>query len=249
LEEIEMSTEFPKAIHEKLKYYIYLYIDPRDGRIFYVGKGNCNRAFAHLNEQSEKSKEIKIRDMRAEGYEPRIEILVHGIETDEEARKIEASVIDLIKIENLTNSIRGYEAREFGRMSVEQIIATYAAEKANIVDAIVLININKTFRYGMQRIELYDATRSAWVVGDRKDRAHYALAIYQGIVQEVYEIKGWYPNNSTLNSRKEEPNVDDEERYEFVGRIADSKIRNRYLYKDVSDHVGGQNPIRYVNCP
>jgi len=243
-----MVTEFPRSIHDKLKHYVYLYIDPRDQNVFYVGKGNANRAFAHLTEESEKEKVRRIRDIRADGLEPQIDILIHGLETDEAAKKVEASVIDLLRIGNLTNIVRGYESREFGRMSAEQIVATYAAEKATILDAVLLININRTFRYGMPKIELYDATRSAWVVGDKRDRAKYALAVYQGMVQEVYEIKGWYPNNSTMNSRKpEEPNVDNE-RWEFVGRIAEPLVRSRYLYKDVSEHVGGQNPIRYLNC-
>jgi uncharacterized protein len=243
-----MVTEFPKSIHDQLKYYVYLYIDPRDESVFYVGKGNGNRAFAHLSEQSEKAKVARIRDIRAGGLEPRIEILVHGLETDEIAKKIEASVIDLLQIGNLTNLVRGYESREYGRMPTEQIVATYAPEKAQLVDPVILININRTFRYGMPKVELYDATRSAWVVGDKRDRAKYALAAYQGVIQEVYEIKGWYPNNSTLNSRKlEDPEVD-QDRWEFVGRVAVPAIRDRYLYRDVSEYVGGQNPIRYVNC-
>jgi hypothetical protein len=68
------------------------------------------------------------------------------------------------------------------------------------------------------------------------------------MIQEVYEIKGWYPNNSTMNSRKADDPEVDQERWEFVGRIAEPQTRNRYLYRDVSEHVGGQNPIRYVNC-
>jgi hypothetical protein len=243
-----MVTEFPRSIHERLKHYVYLYIDPRDDSVFYIGKGNGNRAFAHLTEESEKEKVLRIKDIRGEGFEPRIEILVHGLETDEVAKKIEASVIDLLRIGNLTNIVRGYESREYGRMSTEQVVATYAAEKAQLRDPVILININRTFRYGMPKMELYDATRSAWVVGDKRDKARYALAVYQGMIQEVYEIKGWYPNNSTMNSRKADDPEVDQERWEFVGRIAEPQTRNRYLYRDVSEHVGGQNPIRYVNC-
>jgi uncharacterized protein len=242
-----MVTEFPKAIHSKLKHYVYLYIDPRDDSIFYVGKGNGNRCFAHLSEDSEKEKVGRIRDIRGHGREPRIDILIHGLESDEAAKKIEASVIDLLGIDTLTNMVRGYESREYGRMSTDQVVATYAAEKVQITDPVLVVNINRTFRFEMPAMELYDATRSAWVIGDRKEMARFALAVYQGTVQEVYEIKGWYPNNSTMNSRKPEDSPINEERWEFVGRIASPDIRRRYLYKDVSDYVGGQNPIRYVN--
>lgn len=243
-----MITEFPKSIHEKLQHYVYLYIDPRDESVFYIGKGYGNRAFAHLCEESEKDKVLRIRDIQKNGLEPRIEILVHGLETHEAAKKIEASIIDLFGIANLTNILRGYESKDYGRMSVQQVIATYDVAKADIAEPVLLININRTFRYGLAPIELYDATRSAWVVGDRKAQAKFAFAVYQGIIQETYEIKGWYPNNSTMNTRKSEETDIREERWEFVGRLADSSIRNKYLYKDVSDYVGTQNPIRYVNC-
>jgi len=241
-----MINEFPKPVHEKLKYYVYLYVDPRDDTIFYVGKGNGNRAFAHLNEESDKEKVKRIRDIQNGGLQPRIEILVHGIEDDETAKRIEASVIDLIGIDKLTNLQRGYESRSYGRMSLEQIIASYAAAEVEISDPALIININRTFRYGMPEIEMYDSTRSAWVIGDRKTNAKYALATYQGIVQEVYEIKGWFAANSTLNSRKKE--AENTERWEFVGKIAANEIRNKYQFRDISKYLGTQNPIRYVNC-
>jgi len=242
-----MISEFPLSIHDKLKYYVYLYIDPRNNEIFYVGKGNRNRAFAHLKEESEKDKVKRIREIQQENLEPKIEILIHGID-DETAKRVEASVIDLIGIAKLTNIQRGYETKEYGRMSLEQIIATYSVDEIDILDACMIININQSFRFGMAAIELYDATRSAWVVGERKDKARYGLAVYQGIIQEVYEIKGWFKANSTYNSRKPEQIAVLEERWEFVGRIAEDDIRTKYRYKDVSKYMGMQNPIRYINC-
>jgi hypothetical protein len=39
-------------------------------------------------------------------------------------------------------------------------------------------------------------------------------------------------------------------RWEFVGKIADEAIRNRYCGRSVADYFpkGAQNPILYVNC-
>ena len=42
-----MQRFTPKVI-ERLKYYVYVYIDPRNDRPFYIGKGKGNRVFAHL---------------------------------------------------------------------------------------------------------------------------------------------------------------------------------------------------------
>jgi len=240
--------EFPAPIQDKIKFYVYLYIDPRNDEIFYVGKGRGNRAFSHLREKTKSEKNFRIRDIQSDGFQPRIEILVHGLDDESTARKIEASIIDLLGIDNLTNIQSGYESREFGRMSTEQLKAIYGATKVTIREPAILININKSFRYVMSPVELYDATRSAWVVGTNREKPSLAFAVYQGIIQEVYKIASWFPNNTTLNSRKTPAEDPRDERWEFVGRIADDSIRKRYRYNDVSDYMGPRNPINYVNC-
>jgi hypothetical protein len=53
----------------------------------------------------------------------------------------------------------------------------------------------------MTESELYDATRASWKVGNRRSEAQYALAVFEGIVREVYEITAWMPSGSTFNSR------------------------------------------------
>ena len=241
-------NEFPPSIQDKIKFYVYLYIDPRTDDIFYVGKGRGNRAFSHLRAKADNEKNRRIRDIQNDGLQPRIEILVHGLDNDLTARKIEASIIDILGIENLTNIQSGYESREFGRMSTEQLKAIYGATKVIIQEPAILININKSFRYGMSPVELYDATRSAWVVGRHRERPTLAFAVYQGIVQEVYKIAHWFPNNTTFNSRKTPDKNPGDGRWEFVGQIADDSIRKRYRYNDVSRYMGPRNPINYVNC-
>ena len=41
---------FVPGASEKIGFYVYLLIDPRDGVVFYVGKATENRCFAHLAE-------------------------------------------------------------------------------------------------------------------------------------------------------------------------------------------------------
>ena len=49
---------------------------------------------------------------------------------------------------------------------------------------------------------LYDATRGIWRVGERRGRAELAMAVYQGMVKEVYVIGEWYPAGTTKTSKK-----------------------------------------------
>ena len=247
-----MITTFPTNIHSKLLYYVYLYIDPRDQSVFYVGKGKGNRAFAHLYDTSEHAKSLKIAEIRRNNLEPIIELAVHGIEDVETINRIEASIIDVYGIHNLTNIQRGYHAREFGRMTLEQVVATYAAKEANVTDPVLAFKTNQTFHYGMTVRELYDYTRHSWKLGRRREKAQYAFTVYQDVVQEVFEIKQWLPQNSTPNLKIERGEVDSvisTERWEFVGKVAVESIRQKYIYKNVGSYfLSNQLPFAYINC-
>lgn len=65
------------------------------------------------------------------------------------------------------------------------------AERAQIVHPVVLIRVPRAFRPGMSDLALYEATRGVWKIGPRRNDVRYAFAIYEGVVQEVYEIERW----------------------------------------------------------
>jgi hypothetical protein len=44
----KMSDYFDNIVKEKLGYYVYRLIDPRNGETFYVGKGKNDRIFHHV---------------------------------------------------------------------------------------------------------------------------------------------------------------------------------------------------------
>ena len=186
-------------------------------------------------------------EIRRVGKEPLIEILVHGLKDDITAKKIEAAAIDLIGIENLSNSIRGWESAELGRMGVNELIPIYKKESVTIDDPVMLIRINKLYHYGMTDRELYDATRGIWKIGENRDNAVYAFAVYGGIVREVYKIREWLPAGTTFSTRGD---LECDGRWEFVGEVAEDRIRNKYLFKSVEEYLPdhAQNPIRYVKC-
>ncbi|GAA1482383.1 hypothetical protein GCM10009624_28230 [Gordonia sinesedis] len=43
------QREFSARVAEQLGWYVYALRDPRDNRVFYIGKGKGNRVFAHAN--------------------------------------------------------------------------------------------------------------------------------------------------------------------------------------------------------
>ena len=238
----------PNEVLNQLQFYVYLYVNPINDSVFYVGKGKGNRAFAHLNDTTESAKVALIREIRSAGMEPKIEILVHGLKTEEMALKIEAAVIDLIGKANLTNKVAGYHSRSHGRMTLAQVHALYQSEEAKISEPSLLIRINQLYRYTMSPIELYDATRGIWKAGLNRDKVDFAMAVYEGVIREVYGIAQWLPAGSTFSTRSMESDRLPG-RWEFVGRVADDAVRGKYLYKSVRHYFGSssQNPLLYVN--
>jgi len=244
-----MQRFTPKVI-EQLKYYVYIYIDPRTDKPFYIGKGKGNRVFNHLKVDDDSEKTRILKELAKAKSEPKIELLKYGL-TEKEALLVEATAIDLIDIKNLSNSARGHGSRYGARASVKEVQATLHAARVTITHPSLLININREFRYGMSTIELYDATRSAWKLGAKREEVEYAMSVYRGIVREVYRVVGWHPGGQTMRGRdKDGRSPHREGRWEFVGHVADETIRKKYVGRSVSHYFppGSQNPVKYVGC-
>jgi hypothetical protein len=241
--------KFPKTVSSELKYYVYIYSNPLTEEIFYVGKGKGDRVFSHLMDEKESEKVRYIQSLKNQGLKPKIEILIHGIENEETALRVECAIIDLIGINKLTNKQSGWKSATFGRMTLQQILSAYTKQKVEIEEPAILIRINQEFRYSMSEVELYDYTRGRWTI-DKKhaEKADYAFAIYNGVIQEVYSILSWFDAGKTFNTRTDNDRIDD--RSEFIGNIAEPEIRNKYKNKSVADYFkkGNANPIMYVNC-
>src|SRR5262245_6652747 len=82
----------PAGVAERLGYYVYLYVDPRSNKPFYVGKGKGQRVLAHLSASGESRKAQVIAELKALGLQPRLEILAHALPSEETALRIEAAI-------------------------------------------------------------------------------------------------------------------------------------------------------------
>jgi hypothetical protein len=239
----------PKSISE-LKYYVYVYSDPDTGLPFYVGKGKGNRVFAHLSDTGENDKVHRIGEIRSRGKEPIIEILVHGMDDEETALKVESAAIDLIGIKNLTNQQRGHHARMLGKIDVATLEARYSRTELTmdmITDNLMMVIIHKSYRNNLTPFELYDITRGCWEVRlENAKKVDFVCAVNDQAIVEVYSIDKWIPVASMSLMRPDDyhdPSV--EGRYEFVGKIAPDEIRTKYVNKDVSKLYTSRRPFQY----
>lgn len=229
---------------EKLGYYVYALIDPRDYRIFYIGKGKGNRINHHLlgalEEKTIETDKIKrIREIQSLGLEVGLEIIRHEL-TEKEAFEVECALIDLIGLKILTNIQSGHYASERGRMKLDDIKIKYEAEKIQRFDEpMILININRRYTAGMSPTEIYEATKGNWHISRVKASAYkYVVSVFIGIIREVFIVEKWTQSH-------------EEGRSYFDGVIAPEDIRRKYINKSVATYwkQGSQNPIKYVGTP
>jgi uncharacterized protein len=241
---MKVGMKITEQVAKLLKSYVYVYIDPRNGKPFYIGKGKDNRVFSHLSDKSETDKVERIAEIRRSGKEPRIEILRYGL-SDSDASLVEAASIDLIGKTKLTNQVSGYHEGSFGRITSQRVITMLTAKRVKVQHKAILITINRLYRSDMSKEELYETTRGIWVVGEaRRNKVEYAMALYQGIVLEVYRIKQWYPAGTLKYNTRDTSHFKNSGRWEFSGNIA-KDVREEYVGFSVGK--AGQNPIRYVN--
>ena len=94
-------------------YYVYELIDPRDGIVFYVGKGKNNRMYEHVN-KTKKGKMsnnnphlyYKIKQILENESSVKYNVILEN-ESEEECFRVETETINKYGLENLTNIADG----------------------------------------------------------------------------------------------------------------------------------------------
>jgi uncharacterized protein len=241
-------NRFPPEVSRLLKSYVYLYSDPRNGQPFYIGKGTGNRAFSHLEDTNEKIKTQRINSIRNRGQEPQIDLLCYGL-SHEMASLVEAAAIALLGRPPLVNLLGGEFTMGFGRIPARELILREGARPVAVKEDAILIRINQLYRGDMGARELYEATRGTWKLGPRRYKARYAMAVYQGIVREVYRIEKWVPAGYSEYTTRKAEEIKKRGRWEFAGAF-DKELSKRYVGKSVRKYFPrhSQSPVRFVGC-
>jgi hypothetical protein len=240
---------FSESVCEKLEYYVYRLIDPRNAETFYIGKGKGNRLFAHVNDElssteleddqdSVSEKINRIRQIRNDGFQVLHVIHRHGME-ERTAFEVEAALIDATA--GVSNLAGGHGSNDRGPMRAEQVIQLYDAPVAEFEHKVVLINVN----ISRDERDLYQSVRYAWrLSADRARHAEYVLATSRGMIIGAFVADEWF--EATEENFPGLPAV--EGRWGFVGRKAPPEIQDRYVGKRVpSDYSkkGASNPVKY----
>lgn len=248
--------EFKQSVKEALAYYVYALVDPRDNRIFYIGKGRGNRVFQHaeaaLDESEQSLKLDTIRRIISEGRQVAYYILRHNLE-EKEAYLVESTLIDMLtypkfnRANQLTNLSTGHHQWDEGIKSVEELNALYDCPKIEIKDGdyILLVSLNQSYNQTKakgvyKRIDLYESTRKYWAIGSgQAEKVNYVLGVYKGIVRCVIKVKShkWL-------AKAEDGTVFNKPRCCFEGELCPDSM---YLNKDVSDYpFGSRGSVRYI---
>ena len=250
--------EFKQSVQEELLWYVYALVDPRNERIFYIGKGRGNRVFQHAEDAIKKgNKSLKldtIREIIAAGLKVEHYIIRYKISTEEEAYLVESVLIDVLTYPKfntekvLTNLVSGHHQWDEGIKSAEEITILYDCPKIEVVQGhkLLLVSLNKSYDQGKaadgyKRPDIYECTRKYWKVSfERASKTNFVLGVYKGVVRAVYQPCEWIPYDCSEDGKT----IFNTTRYGFRGiPILDSP----YLNKDVSDYpFGSGGAITYI---
>ena len=254
---------FKQSVKEALGYYVYALVDPRNNRVFYVGKGAGNRVFQHakgeLPEESQSLELDTIRSILDAGKLVHCYILRHNL-TEKDA---ESALGEFLgdKGSNMNELVTKIVSRphQWNHPWDEGIKTTNAyiwgCPKIEPIkgENLMLVSLNKSYDqknaidvlYNSPKIidstSIYESTRKYWRVSvERAREMDYVLGVYGGIVRSVYKPFSW----------KEYYKPDDDatyfktNRYGFEGVFV---LDSPYLTKDVSDYpFGSGGVIRYI---
>ena len=255
-----------KALEALGPCYVYALIDPRDGSVFYIGKGTENRVFSHQAEgdtpqKYEKAKLKKIREIESAGFEVGRYIINWGL-TEAEAFAAEASLINLANLISpaaLTNAVAGHHAE--CAMAVEDFELFYGAEALmpeDIKHNIMVIKINKLYRRGMTEEELYDTVRGVWRASMntiKNNNIEYVFGVYNKLIVAVYKPDEWhyFHENAGIPTKDKVWNGDEKTKNRVYFVCNDYKTLDdagrKYLHKTISElkiNMAAQNPITYI---
>ena len=231
---------FSRKTIEGIKYYVYGLRYPETEIYFYIGKGKGNRVFSHVNQSVKRGiKDPKfdvINSLRERGG-PEIDIIRHGL-TEHQALLLESSLIDVLRVNQLTNKVRGIDSNKYGLMSPKNVEANFKGKEFKLKIPAVCFKINRAWSKNMTKEQLYNSVRGTWYLSlSRASKAEYGLGLCYGIIRGIYKIEGWETDYERSPIR-----------HRFYG--FEAQELQKYLGYNMLNHPGHKvrGPLFYNEC-
>jgi len=258
--------KFDDIAAERVGFYVYALQDPRDGVIFYVGKGVANRWYDHvqaarLNTEDESLKLSRIREIEASGLEVEAFLVRHGISSEKAAYDLEAAVIHAYRLLEKSGNSAGVEltnvaevhepARGLTNVRIAQTLFN-APPAPSITVPCAFFRLPRLWYPDMSDELLRQATFGWWSskeVVNGKEKARYAFAISKRIIRGVYSIDPSMWRERREPDRDWEHDIGKEPRWGFPDCIPAPEM-SHFLNTSV-DHLykkGDASAAKFLNC-
>jgi len=146
--------------------------------------------------------------------------------------------LNSVNIESLLELKRKYDAQEL-KTDEPIVLITINNEYEKLKKDIRSGNIPEADRHK----EIYERTRKYWKIGNRREKAKYAVAVYRGWTLAVYEIERWISADDIIQGRwmfEGKPLPKESDIYQ--------EIVDKLTYSSQENYKAPQNPITYRNC-
>lgn len=239
---------FGPEVIEKLAFYVYRLLDPRNGETFYVGKGKGNRLYEHveasagltLDDDLTSAKISRIRAIQLAGFDVGHVVHRHGMD-EVTAFEVEAALMEAYP--GVTNIAGGHGSDDFGVVHADELRRRYELPVAEIRHRLVMVTVDKL----AAEESLYEATRFAWRIDTNKAAAaEFILPVVGGVIRGAFIAERWL----TATTENFPGKTDMPQRYGFEGVTAPQDVVKHYSFKRVPAEFrkrGAANPVKYAS--
>ena len=259
-------SKFDDIAAEKIGFYVYALRDPRNGVVFYVGKGIKNRWFDHIREARSNNADStlkldRIREIEASGHEVDAFIIRSGITNEKAAFDVEAAVIHAYKLLQNAGNPSGVELANIAEVHQPEKGLAHVTLAQTLFNApmcpeilvpCALFKIPRLWFPEMSDEDVRQATLGWWPetkVKNGKKKAEYAFAVSKGIVRGIYTINQSMWRIRQQGDRDWENDIGKKPRWGFPECVAAPEMSEflntsvKHLFKK-----GDQNVVKFLNC-